>query len=150
MFDYNPFREFKQMMKEQLSPHIPDPDEGFDAGAEGEITARINSHADSSELLAGLKSDSKFAQDVGNHHGHLHHILRMIGDERNEQGHGPGTRFSPHHDELIKFVTQAPAYHPVEHGNIIHNMEHKIHDQPFSDKREYRRLEDDPSINYEE
>lgn len=125
MFDYNPFREFKQMMAESNRDR--------DAAKKiKKIRDRIDSHADSSELLAGLKSDSKFAKDVGNHSDHLHGILGKIVDERGEKGHGPGTRFSPDHDELIKFVMQAPAYHPIEHGNIIHDMEHKIHDQPFS------------------
>lgn len=137
MFDNNPFRAYKQMMKEQ---HRSDPDEGFpgresdyDAAKEHEqfreeITARLNSHADSSALLAGLQSP-ELAKHVGDDPHHLHHVLDFVEEERSNADHNPGTPFSTTHGGLIDIVQSSPAYN-AEHSKRIGNMEYAESNEP--------------------
>jgi hypothetical protein len=132
MFDFNPFREYKEMMKQRRLQEA-DHNMGMGAGAEAdydsakehekfvkEISDKLESHSTTGEY-------SDYIQQIGPHNltgEHVDTILTDIEQERDSAGHNPGTPFNPVHSQLINTLKQSRGYNDEEHGRRIANMEY--------------------------
>jgi hypothetical protein len=156
MFDNNPFREFKKMMKERNLKE-EDHNMGMGTGAaadydskkeqeelEDEITSRIEGHPPAEkegdpsatqrnlEYITSephiLKNLPKEAVDI---------ILTNIEQEQDTAGHTHETPLDPTHNELIGHVMKSPGYDQRRHGSQIDRIKSEGDHKPekTSDER---------------
>ena len=134
MFDNNPFREFKEMMKKKRLQE-EDHNAGFGAGAAAdydsadehgkfveEISDTLYDHGSTGEHLQYIQSTPGVHSSLTSNH--LHDILDHIGDERDNANEKPGTPFNPTHSQLIDVVLKHPNVE-ANHRNKVAKMEHK-------------------------
>jgi len=144
MFDNNPFREFKKMMKERNLKE-EDHNMGMGTGAEADydsaeeqkklekqISSRITDHqppenpedpTTTQRHLEYVNSADHIASNLGS--DAVDTILDDIEQERDDSGHKPGTPFNPVHSQLIDHIMKrARGYDNIKHGRRISDMEH--------------------------
>ena len=133
MFDFNPFREYKEMMKQRRLQEA-DHNMGMGAGARAdydsaeehekfvkEISDNLLSHGTSEEHLKYLKSNPNVHSSL--EPGHIEGILGIIEDERHAAKQKPGSPFTPVHGELIGMLASHPNA-TLKHKNMMAEMEH--------------------------
>ena len=138
MFDYNPFRDFKEMMKKKrLSEE--DHNMGFGAGAADdydsaqehgkfvkEISDTLYGHGSTGEHLQYIQANPNVHSSLTS--DHLHDILDHIGEERDNAKENPGTPFNPIHRQLIDVV--------LKHPNANEKHSKKVADMEYSESTE--------------
>lgn len=152
MFDNNPFREFKKMMKER---NLKEEDHNMGRGTgaaedynskkeqeelENEITSRIDGHQPAEKKgdpsatqrhLEYINSEPHILKNLPGKAVDL--ILNDIEGERDTAGHTPETPLDPTHNELIGHVMNSPGYDEKTHGSQIDRIKGKGEYKPDVD-----------------